>query len=119
MKYYDDGRVGLSFEPSGGTLRFLLEPATGDHPPFDSVGTLTHWTATVAKISALRGKLTIRHVWLLSKVLSEMGVEVLYVERAGNHAVPGGERLTTGDFAGFQRIDVLSVLRRAELRETA
>lgn len=119
MKYYDDGRVGLSFEPSGGTLRFLPEPAVGDHPPFDSVGTLTHLSDKVAKLSGLHGKLTIRHVWLLSKVLSEMGVEVLYVERAGNHAVPGGERLTTGDFAGFQRIDVLRVLRRAELRETA
>lgn len=92
MKYYDDGRVGLSFEPSGGTLRFLPEPATGDHPPFDSVGLLTHLSDRVAKLSGLHGKLTIRHVWLLADVLAEMGVEVLYMERIGGHTVPFGQR---------------------------
>lgn len=117
MKYYDDGRVGLSFEPSGGTLRFLPEPATGDHPPFDSVGTLTHLSDTVAKLSALRGKLTIRHMALLVRVLDEMGVEVLYVERAGNHTVPFGQRMMDGDFAGYWRVEVGQARQRIGARE--
>lgn len=116
MKYYDDGRVGLSFEPSGGTLRFLPEPAVGDHPPFDSVGTLTHLSETVAKLSALRGKLTIRHMALLVRVLDEMGVKALYMERVGGHTVPLAERIKEGDFAGWDRLDVPAALLRADAR---
>lgn len=114
-QFFDDGRIGLSFEPSGGTIRFLPEPAADGHPTYCAVGTLTMLSATVAKLSALHGDVSARHMALMVRALDAMGVRALYVERT-HGAIPLGARIESGDFAEWFRVDVAAAANRARER---
>ncbi|HRO60172.1 MAG TPA: hypothetical protein PK177_13560, partial [Burkholderiaceae bacterium] len=84
-------------------------------PAYCAVGTLTMMSATVAKLAALHGDVSARHMALMVRALAEMGVRALYVERA-HGTVPLGERIESGDFSGWFRVDIVDAGERAERR---
>ena len=55
MRFFDDGRVGMSFEPTGGTLRFLSVPAAYGQPAYCAVGMRSTISERIGKLAALRG----------------------------------------------------------------
>lgn len=115
MQFFDDGRVGLSFEPHVGTIRLLAEPARGGKPDFDASGSLVRLSDDACKLVGFSGRMGIRHQALIVRALLELGFRLLYIERSAG-TVPLGEQITEGDFAGWWRLDLEAAARRAEER---
>ncbi|MDO9596746.1 MAG: hypothetical protein Q7J47_03400 [Azoarcus sp.] len=106
----DDGQVAITFEPRGGTVRALDSvPDTDDHPPYIAVGEITPLSDDIVKIHAFAGQLHRRHMRLIVRLLLEQGFRVAYVDRAAGHALPMAERIETGDWVGWWRLDLVRV----------
>lgn len=104
----DDGRVAITYEPRGGTIRALPGLPGRGHPAYDAVGEVTHLTDRIAKLHAWRGRLGRRHMRLIVRLLVEQGYRVAYIDRAEGRAVPMAERITAGDWAGWWRLDLVA-----------
>ncbi len=112
MLQLDDGRVAITYEDRGGTLRALQSiPDDADkRPPYVAVGELTRLSDSVAKLHAFAGeRLDRRHMRLIVRLLLEQGYRVVYVDRAGGHIMPFAEQIEDGDWEGWWRIDLARV----------
>lgn len=109
MQTLDDAHVAITFEPRGGTIRALSSLPRGDHPPFVAVGELTHLADGIAKLHAFSGRLGRRHLRLIVRLLLEQGYRIVYIDRADGHIIPLAERIESGDWAGWWRIDLARV----------
>lgn len=107
MVTIDDGHVAITYEPRGGTIRALPGLPGGAHPDFDGAGEVTHLADHIAKLHAWRGHITRRHMRLIVRLLVGQGYRVAYIDRAPGRAVPLAEQITSGDWAGWWRLDLL------------
>lgn len=104
----DDGQVAITYEDRGGTIRALNHVPEADHPPYVAVIEVTRLRDDIAKLHAAAGILSRRHMRLIVRLLLEHGYRVAYVDRAPGHAMPLGERIESGDWAGWWRLDLVS-----------
>lgn len=110
----DDGRVAITFEPRGGTIRVLPTLPVGDHPAYIAVGEVTHLADGIVKLHAFAGQLGRRHMRLIVRLLVEQGYRVAYVDRAAGRAMPVAEQIEQGDWKGWWRIDLQTLSKTAE-----
>jgi len=111
MLIIDDGRVAISYEPRGGTIRALPDiPGDDDHhPDYTSVGQADHLHAELVKLHGFRGDITRRHMRLIVRLLLEQGYRVAYIDRAPGRVMPLATRIEQGDWAGWWRLDLVAV----------
>lgn len=111
MFHLDDGRAAISYEDRGGTIRVLAELPDADdtHPAYVAVGQVTRLANGIAVLHAFAGKLTTRHMRLIVRLLVGQGYRTAYIDRASGHAIPLAEKIQTGDWIGWWRLDLESV----------
>ena len=108
----DDGRVAITFEPRGGTIRALPGLPSGEHPAYIAVGEVTHLADGIVKLHAFAGQLSRRHMRLIVQLLVEQEYRVAYVDRAAGRVMPMAEQIEQGDWKGWWRIDLISTIER-------
>ena len=116
MQFFDDGKVGISFESLLGVVRLLTAPAHDGLPDYTASGVIVHMSEKVCKLVGFSGRMSIRHQALLGRSLYELGYRVLYVERAEGGTVVFGEPITEGDFVGWTRVKLEEVVTWAKRR---
>ena len=110
MQVFDDGRVAISIEPHGGTIRLLRSvPEEGDEmPPWFGGGEFHQVTDEVVKVTAFKADgMRPGHVRLIYGALLGLGYQWLIAKRTGEHMLPGGEPVDTWPFEGWQRVDLV------------
>lgn len=111
MQVLDDGRVAISYEPRGGTIRVLPGVPSDDdsHPDYISVGQADHLHSSLVKLHGFRGDITRRHMRLIVRLLLEQGYRVAYIDRAAGRVMPMATRIDSGDWAGWWRLDLVAI----------
>lgn len=104
-EYYSNNGARLSVEEGMGIVRFLKNPS-GDDMDFEAVCVFVPLSDKVVKISAMIGRMTRARLRLLYEVLLDKGWSVVYAYRLQGRALPLGEAMEDGDFAGWMRIDL-------------
>ncbi len=110
VQVFDDGRVAISIEPHGGTIRLLLAvPEDGDEmPAWFGGGEFHQVTDEVVKLTAFKADgMKAGHVRLIYWAMLEMRFKWLIAKRTGEHMLPGGEPIDTWPFEGWQRVDLV------------
>ena len=110
MQFFDDGRVAISIEPHGGTIRLLRAvPEDGDEmPEWFGGGEFHKITDDVVKVTAFKADgMKAGHVRLIYGMLLGMGYRWLIAQRLGDHRLPDSEDVTTWPFEGWQRVDLV------------
>lgn len=108
----DDGRVAISYESRGGTIRALPSLPGDAGRGYVAVGEVTHLTDGLAKLHGFAGRLSRRHMRLIVRLLVGQGYRVAYIDRDEGRAMPLAERITAGDWAGWWRLDLRAVAAR-------
>lgn len=103
------GPYSISYEPSGGTVRILLDNRGGEQPPYTAVGDVTRITLTICKLSGFAGTMRRPHMLLIAQLLLGLGYKLAYIERAAGRTMPGATRIRCGDFKGWWRLDLSKV----------
>ena len=107
MIYLNDGRVGLSVEPRGGTIRALLAPTDDPHTPYCATCTYTRLTAEEISLSAFSGTDVGRsHLMLIAQWAYARGYRWIYADRAAGHVLPDGKRRTERPLKGWYEYDL-------------
>jgi hypothetical protein len=122
MKLFEDGKVSLTWQNSGGKVRILDHVPSGETPPFVGVGDILRVSERIAKLHGFHveeGKFTVRHARLLCILLLEEGYDTLYVQRADGHVMPMAEAVEEGDFRGWWRLDLDHAARKLKLKPLA
>ena len=111
MRHLDDGVAAITYEDRGGTLRALSEIPEDDdsHPDFVAVGEITRLNGEIAKIHAFWGDMSRRHMRLIVRLLLDQGYRIAYIDRADGHVIPFATRITSGDWAGWWRLDLVEL----------
>jgi hypothetical protein len=108
----DDGRVAITYEEHGGTIRLLPRVPTDDDPTpaWFGAGEVARINDNVASLSAFRAEhLTYPYMRLIARLLLARGYRVAYIERAGTHDMPGAEPMDHQDWAGWWRLDLVGM----------
>lgn len=109
IQVLNDGKVALTWQDSGGKIRLLDHVPTSDHPAYFGVGDITRVSDRIAKLHGFKadpGAFRIRHVKLLFRLLTDMGYDILYIERIEGHVMPMAVPIVGGDFDGWWRMDL-------------
>lgn len=115
----DDGRVAISFEDRGGTIRALPGLPSAARSTYVAVGEVTRLSDSIAKLHGFAGRLSRSHMRLIVRLLVGQGYRVAYMDRAEGRVVPMAERIIEGDWAGWWRLDLAAAspeLPRAKTR---
>lgn len=105
----DDGRVAITYEDRGGTIRALDHIPDDDHPDYVAVCEVTRLSADIVKLHAASGTLTRRHMRLVVRLMLEQGYRLAYIDRAPGRVMPMAGRIETGDWAGWWRLDLVAI----------
>lgn len=114
-KHYSDEHASLSFEWHVATVRFFTFVFDGPRPRPMAGCAAVRLNDHIVKIGGIRGELTTRHCALLVKALHLEGFSILYADPISGR-LPMGEPIVSGDFAGWQRIDLVEAANRAARR---
>ena len=88
--------------------RALRIPEDDDsHPDFVAVGEITRLNGEIAKLHAFWGDMSRRHMRLIVRLLLDQGYRIAYIDRADGHVIPFATRITSGDWAGWWRLDLV------------
>lgn len=112
----DNGSVAVTFEWETATVRAIDHVPTTHRPPYAAICQVQRLSQTVCKLSGLLGSLSRGHMWLLAQMLRAQGFTVMYAERSDAHVVPLAERIETGDWAGYWRLDLETMRDRRRPR---
>ncbi|MCB1890358.1 MAG: hypothetical protein KDH20_22320 [Rhodocyclaceae bacterium] len=105
----DDGRVAISYEDRGGTIRAIDHVPGDDHPDYVAVCEVTRLSADIVKLHAASGAMSRRHMRLVVRLLLEQGYRLAYIDRAPGRVMPMAERIRGGDWDGWWRLDLAAV----------
>lgn len=120
MKLYEDGRVGITWQNSGGKVRILDHVPDTDTPAFVGVGDIQRISDRIAKLHGFHvidGKFTVRHARLLCQLLLDEGYDTLLIQRSSGHVMPMAKPIEQGDFAGWWRLDLAHAAEKLRLKE--
>ena len=59
--------------------------------------------------SCFLGDMSRRHMRLIVRLLLDQGYRIAYIDRADGHVIPFATRITSGDWAGWWRLDLVEL----------
>lgn len=120
MPEYKHGKAVLRYEEELAKCRFfdLSDIEGANRPPYSAVCDISRWTADICEIRGFKGAVTRNHVRCLIRALVDRGYRVAYIERPDGQGLDAVAQLITGgDFDGWYRMDLPSLITRLRCNE--